>query len=404
MGIFKKLFQKKKDLKDTQTNKFNLLDFTSQGFSNRIDPLFNSTFVSICEANARHLSKIKPKAYYKNEPTRKHKYLDSILSLRPNHLMNATEFWELVAYKYFTDNISLIFLDWDYENIKQPLKGMYPLDLDKNSIEVSEQKNGEYIFKFRLDGEETYTKDENLIILTRNADIKTLFGGRNKAIDSVLSLLQTNYKGIEQAIKTSSYLRFILKTPTLLTEENKKIRAEEFAKNFLVDNQTGVAYADGATDIMPISQKVDYIKHDDMEFFKKEVFQYLGANEKILTGTYNENEWQSYYETTLEPFISKLQDELTYKLFTNFEIQNENKIVVEANRLQTASLATRVAIADRYIKLPVIKPNIICELLYLPKTENGNKEYSTLNYVESDKQNEYQGISNTETEPKQEEN
>ena len=404
MGLFKNLFKKQKDLKEVNTNKINLLDFTNQFFSSSIDPLLNSTFVSICEANARHLSKIKPKAYYKNEPTRKHKYLDYLLSLRPNPLMNATEFWEVVAYKYFAENISLIYLEWDYGNVKEPLKGMYPLDMDKNSIEISETEQGKHILKFRLDGEEKYTTDDNLIILTRNADLKTLFGGRNKAIDVVLTLLQTNYKGIEQAIKTSSYLRFILKTPTLLTEENKKTRAEEFAKNFLMDNSTGVAYADGSTDIIPIDKKVEYIKHEDMEFLEKQVFQYLGANEKILTGTYNENEWQSYYETTIEPFISKLQDELTYKVFTQFEIQNENKILVETNRLQTASLATRVAIADRYIKLPVIKPNIINELLYLPKTENGDKEYSTLNYVESDKQNEYQGINDTETELKQGQN
>ena len=401
MGLFKK---KQKDLKKfNQQNKISFLDFTN-AISTSIDPSLNSTFVSICNTNARHLSKIKPKSFYKGEPSKIHKYLNEILSLRPNSLMSASQFWEVVSYKYLADNISLIFCEWDYENIKEPLKALYPLDIEKNSIVVSEQENGDYIFKFKLNGEEMYTTHDNLIILTRNADINTLFGGRNKAIDTVLNLLQTNYNGIEQAIKSSSYLRFILKSPTPQKDSDMKKKSEQFSKDFMQGNTTGVVYADGTFDITPINQKIDYIKADDMEFLEKQVFQYLGANEKILTGSYNENEWQSYYETTLEPFIIKVQDELTYKIFTKFERANENEILVETNRLQTASLATRVAIADRYIKLPVIKPNIINELLYLPKTENGDKEYSTLNYVQSDKQNEYQGIDDNETEPKKGQN
>lgn len=400
MGLFKK---KKKDLKEFNShNKISFLDFTS-AINTSIDPSLNSTFVSVCSANARHLSKIKPRSFYKNEPSKIHKYLNDLLSLRPNPLMSASQFWEVVAYKYFADNISLVFCEWDYENVKEPLKALYPLDVEKNSVVVSEQENGDYIFKFTLNGKEMYTNHENLIILTRNADIETLFGGRSKAIDIVLKLLQTNYQGIEQAIKTSSYLRFILKSPTPQTQADLKRKSEQFSQDFMQGNKTGVVYADGTYDIIPINQKIDYIKSEDMGFLKTEVLQYLGANEKILTATYNENEWQSYYETTLEPFIIKLQDELTYKLFTKFERQNENRIVVETNRLQTASLATRVAIADRYIKLPVVKPNIINELLYLPKTENGDKEYSTLNYVQTDKQNEYQGI-NTDKETDSDEN
>ena len=42
------------------------------------------------------------------------------------------------------------------------------------------------------------------------------------------------------------------------------------------------------------------------------------------------------------------------------------------------------------MKLPVYIPNVVAELLYLPKSESGDKEFSSLNYVQTDKQNTYQ--------------
>jgi hypothetical protein len=77
---------------------------------------------------------------------------------------------------------------------------------------------------------------------------------------------------------------------------------------------------------------------------------------------------------------------MTYKLLTPGEIAAGNRIVIENNRLQTASLSTRVKIAALLLKQPIIKPNDINELLYMKKTEHGDTEYQTLNYTELNKE------------------
>ena len=55
------------------------------------------------------------------------------------------------------------------------------------------------------------------------------------------------------------------------------------------------------------------------------------------------------------------------------------------------------------MKLPVYKPNVITNLLYLPDLENGDKEYATLNFVNADKQDDYQGVDKTSNDKEDEE-
>jgi hypothetical protein len=149
---------------------------------------------------------------------------------------------------------------------------------------------------------------------------------------------------------------------------------------------------DQAQQVTKVDSQAKYANATEMREFKADIYCYLNTNEKIIKAEYNEEGWQSYYETAIETFFIQLEAELTAKLFSSDEINRGNKIVIEANRLHSATLSTRKAIAEAYMKLPVYRPNVVCDLLYLPRLENGDKEYATLNYVQADKQNEYQDV------------
>src|SRR5690554_4456893 len=105
------LLGKKKGLQVTDIDK---IDIFVPIFSGKYDPELNTTYVSICNAHARHLSKIKPKVFLKEEPAKHKEYLNRILSLRPNPLMTASKMWEIVARDYYMTNTAILFLEWDY--------------------------------------------------------------------------------------------------------------------------------------------------------------------------------------------------------------------------------------------------------------------------------------------------
>lgn len=233
-------------------------------------------------------------------------------------------------------------------------------------------------------------------MLIRNSRIPELLGRGDPAINTILKVTQAHYEGVEQAIKTSAMIRYIVQLASPKTAEVRRQMAKEFSDNFLGANGNGVIFSEAGHTITPVTSVPKYANAEEVDSFRKELFMYLGANEKMLMGQYTEDEWQSYYESILEPLIVKLEDELTYKLLSIDEINRGNRVVIEQDRLHTASLKTRVAIADRLLRMPIVKPNQVAELLFVEKTENGDKEYGNLNWVDANKQDSYQDVPDEE--------
>lgn len=359
------------------------LDFFIPQFTGTYDPELNSTYVAVCDAHARHLSKIKPFVKRNGEPVASKNYMNRILAFKMNPKMTAPQGWEILARDYFMYNNAMAWIEWDYTNYKAPLKAIWPLDPDKNSMQVVKGTTpGKIYIKFILDGDEKVVDYDEIILITRNAKPSTLLGQASKAADPILKVIQTQYEGIEQAIIQSAYIRFVIQSPSPLKIEERKRRAKEFADAYLGSDSVGVAYVDGAQQLTRVDSQAQYVKAKEMQLFKEVIYELLGSNEKILKSMYSEDEFQSYYESSLEPYVLKLSVELTNKLLTQGEIEKGSEITIDVDRLQTASLKTRVMIADRYLKLPVMIPNVVSDLLFLPKSENGDKEYRTLNYKE----------------------
>lgn len=391
----------KNKVQKNKASKLSLLEMFSPFFSGQSNPRLNDTFMSCCQAHARHGAKFAPTVYLNDEPSKNKKYITDLLSLRPNPLMNAPTFWEKVTENYFEVNNVYIYLDFDWDDYKAPLKGLYPLDPDSNQVEVRKGEDGSLYMKFVMNGVQYIVPMSQIVHLARNVNAGEMFGYNNKAIEQVLKVIQTNYEGIEQAIKTSAFLRFIVQVTTPMNDKVLEEKTKYFAEQYLGKNATGIAYVDSANSIIQVNSQAKYANAAEVKVFEEKIYKYMGINEKILLATANEDEWPAYYESSLEPLVMKIEAELTYKLFSEAERAYGNKVKIDPNRLQTASLKTRGIMATIIQKLPVYKPNTIMDLLYLPRLEHGEAEYSTLNYVKADEQSQYQGTTPS-SKPKEE--
>jgi len=387
--------------KNKDNYKLSTLDAFTPFFSNSANPKLNDTFMSCCQAHARHGAKFAPMVYLKDKPSTDKKYITDLLCLRPNQLMNAPTFWEKVTENYFELNNVFLYLDYDWTDYKKPLKAIYPLDIDNNQIEVRKGDNNKLYMRFVMEGQAYITDMDQIIHIARNVNTAEFFGQSNEAIRQVLKVIQTNYEGIDQAIKTSAFLRFIVQTTTPMNETVLAKKAEDFANQYLGKKSIGVAYLDAANQVIQVNSQGKYVNAEEMKLFEDKIYKYLGINEKILTASYNEDDYAMYYESSLEPLALKIITELEYKLFTENERAHGNHIVINQDRLQTASMKTRILIANIIQKLPQYKPNTINDLLFLPRTEYGDEEYSTLNYVKSSEQSKYQGTATTKNENKE---
>lgn len=378
MGIFSNWFGKQNQVKK---NKSSILTINSPSFSTLVNVRDNDVFMSAVLCNARHTSKVNVRAYRKDDVLNNE--LTFLLSRRPNKLMSASSFWEKARINYDCDTNVFIYLDWEILPLSKKLKSLWVID--PTGIQIATDENRNIWFSFYIDGKQIYCDESQIAVISKNINRNEFFGNGNSCIKKTLDVIDTNYQGIENAIKTSAYIRFVLQTATLMQGEAKTKKAKEFSDAMLNAevNHTGVAVIDGAEKLTQIDNKGDYVKFEEIKTFQDNIYKFLGVNEKILKAENNDNEWQAYYESTLEPFFIKLSDELTYKIFTSREIGFGDEIRAETNRIQNASYDTRLKIAERVQLLPKYAPNQVLKLLYLPEIENGDDLYENKNYQQA---------------------
>jgi HK97 family phage portal protein len=303
--------------------------------------------------------------------------------------MEAGAFWEKVARLYWTELNVFIYIDWDLFNQNEPLKSLWIIDTE--NVETSIDKStGEFYLRFYIQGKVITTGLDNIIHVARNVGNTEIFGEKNNAINTVLRVINTNNDGIENAIKTSAFLRFVINSTTSLTDKQREKKAQNFADSYLKVGGTGVAYMDASSQLTQIKSDAKYSNADEMKFFENKIYNFLHISENIIKGDFSENQWQSYYETNIETFANKLCNELNFKLFTKRQYDVGNRVKISTSDLQVVSIASKINLVDKTKEIGLYTINEFRELFNLPPVENGEERMVSLNYINSSIANEYQ--------------
>jgi phage portal protein BeeE len=174
----------------------------------------------------------------------------------------------------------------------------------------------------------------------------------------------------------------------LKPEDVKKMR-DEFIKDFVKgSNETGIGGLDATTDFTPVKIEPTTASDTQIKTFDSKVLNYFGVNEKIIQSNYDENEWNAFYESILEPIATQMSLEFSNKLFTPTEKGYGNEIIFESNRLQYASNNTKVALL-RYAN-NIMTVNELREIFNLSPREDGDVILQDLNHIDSNIANDYQ--------------
>ena len=118
------------------------------------------------------------------------------------------------------NNNCLIFVERGDTIASDRVKALWIIPMD--AVEIRSDAQNLY-FRFRI-GSQTYITDMNdMIILSRNVGfLVDTFGKIDRSIEQVIKIIKTNYEGLEQSIRMSAFIRFLVSTPTLLSEEQKE--------------------------------------------------------------------------------------------------------------------------------------------------------------------------------------
>ena len=123
----------------------------------------------------------------------------------------------------------------------------------------------------------------------------------------------------------------------------------------------------------PLNVSDVQIDTSQVDAVKQKIYDYLGINESIVTGNYNEDQWQAFFESIVEPFAIQISSELTEKIFSEREKAFANRIVFESSKLQYASNKSKTNVIKELLPLGVLTINQALDLLNLPNVEDGDE-------------------------------
>lgn len=344
------------------------------------------------DAIARNAAKLQPK-HVRRDGNGNVSLIDdnlqTLLSVQPNPFMNAYIFRYKIITQLYMQNNAFIYIGLDSSG---NIKGFYPINATTTEFL---ECNGEIFAKFLfMSGDYITVPYTDLIHLRRFFYKDDIFGEANDyALFPTLNLIHTTDEGIINAIKTSAFLRGILKFTQLLKREDKKDRTKDFMDDYMnINNNGGVASVDGAMDYEELKNDPKMINMPQMDFIEQKVYKYYGISKEIVTSNYTEEQWNAFYESVLEPISIQMSQEFTAKLFTDREQGFGNEIIFEANKLQYASNATKVAVGTFLTNIGAASLDQILDMFNMPTIggEEGSRRVQTLNMVNAKLADKYQ--------------
>lgn len=390
-SLFGMIFGTKKQTKITETQLQMLSNYNSQ-FTTLSNNTYDSKVARQCiDRIATHCAKLIPKHIKDNISNQIKGDINFLLQNEPNPIMSTFDFIYRTISMLYTDSNAFVYIAKDKNGM---ITGFYPV-LALN-YDLLQDKTGNIYFQFKFVNGQVYTLPYiELIHLRLFYNQHDIFGTNNKILQTDLETAHTASEGIKNAIKTSNNLKGILKfTNSMLKEKDIKASKDAFVKDFLnLENESGIAAVDGKAEFQEVNLKPITLDKEQLEQVNYNIFDYFGISEKIVRNNFNSVEWNAFFEGVIEPRAIQMSNAFTNKIFSYKARKDGHKIVFTANRLQYASLDSKInliKVAGSYGLLTKDDGREILDMAPLGG-EEGKKIIQSLNNIDSAIANKYQG-------------
>jgi len=373
IGIMDWIFGKKATEPQTQTT-MKLITEAGQGFYSYDGQLYESDIVRSCiRPKARAVGKLSPQHIRDKDNDFEVNPDDEIESLlsEPNPLMTGQVFREKMATQLELNNNAFAVIKRD-ERTFEPYE-IYPVTA--SSVDMMEGIMGDMYLKFHFtDGKQMVVPYVDVIHLRQDFNSHNLFGDHpGQSLVPLMDVVSTIDQGMKKAIKNSAVIKWIMKFNSVMKPEDVDLQVKQFTENYLnIENQGGAAPSDPRYDLQQVENE-NYVPDDkQMNNTIKRIYDFFNTNTKIVQSRFDEDEWNAYYESTIEPVALQLAGEYSRKVFSAKERKQGNKIVFESLNLQYASMRTKLSLVQ-FIDRGMMSPNEARKIFNLSPVEGGDE-------------------------------
>lgn len=256
--------------------------------------------------------------------------LQKILN-NPNPHMTTSDFLEKVTWQLFLNYNAFIIPTYTIQNGKKVYDGLYPIQ--PTQVDFIEDVTGEMYVTFHFGNGEKYTiQYAEVIHLKYRYSVNPLMGGNeagqpdNEALLKTLQLNQNLLKGVDGAVRSSFAVNGVVKYNTMMDKDKTTEQAMKELEDKLRKSESGFLPLDLKADFMPIKKDIKLVDADTLKFIDEKILRQFGVPLPILIGDYKKEQYEAFYQKTLEPLIISFSQAFTKILFTENEKAHGNEI------------------------------------------------------------------------------
>lgn len=319
----------------------------------------------------------------------------------PNPLMTACEMIEktvwllLLNYNVFIVPVFRTWIDEKTGAERRYYEALYPIQ--PTQADFIEDASGRlFVHFFFMNGYDTTVPYSDLIHIRYNYSVNQYMGGDvtgqpdHSALLETLKLNDTLLKGVAKAMKASYAINGVVKYNTLLDDGKTEAALKELERK-LMNNESGFLPLDLKADFTPLPHTSAIVDEPTLKFIDEKILRHWGVPLCILEGDYTKEQYEAFYQKTLEPLIISMSQAFTKKLFSEREQAFGNRIELYPKELIFMTVAQTLEMIKMLSPTGGMFENEKRTALGLrPLPELQGKRYMSLNWVNADRAEEYQ--------------
>ena len=324
--------------------------------------------------------------------------INAILNI-PNELMTTSDFIEKVIWLLFFNYNAFIYPTYytytdEKGNKKRYYTGLYPLN--PTQVDFLRDSSDELFIRLRfVNNYEVTLPYSDIIHIRRNFSVNEFMGGNetgNPDYDALLETLNLNktlLDSVSYSAKTGLKIQGVIKYGSIIGQEALEKARQEF-EDALNKNKNGILPLDMKGEFIPIQRNLKLVDKDTLDFIDQKILRYFGVPIAILTGDYTKQQYEAFYQKTLEPLIISLSQAFTKTFFSQRERAFGNEIRFYPEDLIFLTNEQKLELVKEAGGRGAFTNNQILRMFGLPPYEGGDIRLMSLNYVDVEIANQYQ--------------
>lgn len=338
--------------------------------------------------------------YVKSDPVPVKGNVQDILD-NPNQLMTTSEFLEKIVWLLLMNYNAFViptYYTWTDEKTgakRRFYDALYPIN--PTQVDFIEDAGGRLFVKFWFwNGYTTTIAYDDVIHIKYNYSVNQYMGGNimgqpdHEALLGTLQLNDQLLQGIAKAMKASYAVNGVVKYNTMMDDGKTEAALKELEQK-LRNSESGFLPLDLKSEFTALPRTTNIVDDKTLKFIDEKILRNWGVPLSILTGDYSKEQYEAFYQKTLEPLIKSISQAFTKKMFTSREKAFGNKVELYPKDLIFMTTTQKIEMVNLLAPTGAIFENekrTIFGLIPLPELEG--KRYMSLNWIDANDASQYQ--------------